>query len=106
LIKSTAQGILTRNTPDGIDLPILSKIWIYRYLKYLPSDLYLVKQNPISCKYFKARYEREQFVTWFNQLEYYVRDLAILPRNIYNFDETSFQLGQGKAEEVVTTYPN
>jgi hypothetical protein len=30
----------------------------------------------------------------------------ILPRNIYNFDETGFQLGQGKAEEVITAYPD
>jgi hypothetical protein len=104
LIKSAAQSILTRNTPTDEDPPVLSKMWIYRYVKRLPADLYLIKQKTIGRKRFEAKYEREQFVTWFNQLEAYAGD--ILPRNIYNFDETGFQLGQGKAEDVVTAYPD
>jgi hypothetical protein len=43
LINSAAQGILTRNTPDKEDPPILSKMWIYRYIKRLPRDLHIIK---------------------------------------------------------------
>lgn len=103
LIEQTAQEILTRNAPDPSDPPVLSKMWIYRYIKRLPDDLHKVKQNVISRKRFEVKFDKNQFIGWFDELQYYVR--YIPPRNIYNFDETGFVIGDGKAQNVITAYP-
>jgi hypothetical protein len=40
---------------------------------------------------------------WFECLERFITQIP--PVNIYNFDETGLQLGQGKSQKVVTTKP-
>lgn len=104
LIKSAAQDILTRNTPDTDDPPILSKMWIYRYIERLPRDLHQIKQKPIGLKRFDTKFEKNEFINWFASLEYEINGTP--PRNIYNFDETGFQFGESKAETVITAYPS
>lgn len=45
-----------------------------------------------------------EFQHWYDVLGVYITKVS--PRNIYNFDETGFQIGQGKPQEVVTTRTN
>lgn len=42
---------------------------------------------------------------WFDRLEIEIRIKKIIPSNIWNFDETGFQVGQGKKETVATRCP-
>ncbi|KAF3389980.1 hypothetical protein DPV78_011709 [Talaromyces pinophilus] len=42
---------------------------------------------------------------WFIDLKEIIESLKIRPRNLWNFDETGFIVGQGKDEAVVTKYP-
>jgi hypothetical protein len=54
-----------------------------------------------------ARMDAKRFPTiidWFDRLEGMLRQYKIGPRNIYNFDDSGFQVGQGKAQRVGTTY--
>lgn len=45
----------------------------------------------------------EELRDWFDELKEVMA--GIPPKNIYNFDETGFQLGEGKAQLVVTANP-
>ncbi|EED21177.1 C6 transcription factor, putative [Talaromyces stipitatus ATCC 10500] len=42
---------------------------------------------------------------WFIDLKIVMDDLKITLKNLYNFDETGFIVGQGEKEAVVTAYP-
>jgi hypothetical protein len=78
-------------------------MWIYRFLKRLPQDLFLITRRTIQ----KDRYDAEDIglvQQFFDQLEPHVK--RIPPSNIYNFDETGFRLGEAASERVVTAYPN
>ncbi|KAJ6103827.1 hypothetical protein N7486_004049 [Penicillium sp. IBT 16267x] len=60
-----------------------------------------IKQKPMD----KKRLESEdiaRLITWFEHVGYWIEGIS--PKNIYNFDETGFQLGQGWAQKVVTRY--
>lgn len=39
---------------------------------------------------------------WYDRFEMYVRSHEVEPCDIYNFDETGYQISQGKPERVVT----
>jgi hypothetical protein len=80
-------------------------MWPYRFIKRLPDNLnlQLVKQKPIDAKRVDS-YEIGEIVHWFDLLEPYIR--RIPPCNIYNFDESGFQVGQGKPQKVVTANPH
>jgi hypothetical protein len=41
---------------------------------------------------------------WFQVLEKLLRNTS--PKNIYNFDETGFRIGQQKDEKVITAFPD
>lgn len=39
---------------------------------------------------------------WYQRLNQYIVSNNLQPRDIYNFDETGFQIGQGKPQKVVS----
>lgn len=102
MIEDCANQILQRNVGSD-ELPRqVSKSWVYRFIDRLPADLNLTKQRPID----KKRLEAEDIGLlqhWFDSLEPIIAKIS--PKNIYNFDETGFQLGQGKSQKVVTANP-
>ena len=72
---------------------------MYNFIKRLPDGFHLVKQKPAD----KKRIEAEDIGLishWFDMLEPIIR--ATSPSNIYNFDETGFQLGEGKTQKVIS----
>jgi len=51
--------------------------------------------------------ERLPFIlNFFHQLDVEIRHYKIGPKNIYNMDETGFQLGQGKTQRVISKVRN
>ena len=74
-------------------------MWVYDFIKRLPNSFHWVKQKPAE----RERIEAEDISilqAWYDRLEPFVE--RIPPSNIYNFDETGFQLGQGKPQKVIT----
>ena len=59
-------------------------MWVYDFIKCLPGGLFWVKQKP-------AEKERIEPIV-----------CSIPPSNIYKFDETGYQLGQGKPQKVTS----
>ncbi|KKA21657.1 hypothetical protein T310_4314 [Rasamsonia emersonii CBS 393.64] len=103
MIECCANQILQRNVLSvSKPAPRVGETWVYRFIQRLPDDLHLIKQKPIE----KDRLGAEDIgilTHWFDLLEPYIA--RIPPKNIYNFDETGFQLGQGKSQKVVTSNP-
>jgi hypothetical protein len=100
MVEQCANEILRRNVADRT----VSKMWIYRFIKRLPSHLNLLKQKPIDSKRLEAE-DIGAIQAWYNRLENELHTHNIHPANIYNFDESGFQLGEGKAQKVITANP-
>ncbi|KAJ5982202.1 hypothetical protein N7451_012302 [Penicillium sp. IBT 35674x] len=66
-------------------------MWVYHFIKSLPDGLHWVKQKPAE----KERIEAED-IGILQACETY------LPSNNYNFDETGFQLDQGKPQKAIS----
>jgi hypothetical protein len=98
-IGGTANEILERGGSDRR----VGKNWPYRFLKRLPIDYSYNTQKIMEAE----RVDAERLPTiheWYNQLDLLLQAYKIGPKNIYNFDETGFQLGQGKPQKVVTKH--
>ena len=101
MIENCANSILHRNTPKGQCATRVGNAWVYRFISRLPTPLQLIKQKPIDKKRLDSGDIGFQ-AAWFDRLEITMRDIPSY--NIYNFDETGFQRGQGKPQKVVTRY--
>ena len=78
----------------------VSKMWVYRFIKRLPSDLQLgpMKQRTKESKRIQAE-DASELAHWYNLLANLLKDIP--PRLIYNFDECGFRPGEGKNQRVV-----
>ncbi|KAJ5726490.1 uncharacterized protein N7483_007847 [Penicillium malachiteum] len=95
-VERCANSILARSGQ-----PPVSKMWASRFVRRLPEGFFWIKQKPID----KNRLESEdisRLITWFEHVGGWLEGIS--PKNIYNFDETGFQLGQTRAQKVVTRY--
>lgn len=101
MVTGAANSILKRNADlDDGPPPALGKNWVYGFISRLPTDLLYVKQKPME-KDRMYSWEILEVVNWFDRLEIQLDKIG--PSNIYNFDETGFQLGQTKPQKVITT---
>jgi hypothetical protein len=81
----------------------VSKMWIYRFEKWLPEHLNLgpAKQKTKESKCIKAE-DAGLLANWYNQLSRVVKK-DTPARLVYNFDEAGFQPGEGKSRTVIST---
>jgi Tc5 transposase DNA-binding domain len=98
-VEATANEILSRSGSDQH----VSKNWAYRFLKRLPPEFEHIIKKPMEAERMDAE-RLPTIIEWFHKVEGIIRDYKVGPKNIYNFDETGFQLGQGKAQRVVTRH--
>ncbi|KAJ5544105.1 transcriptional regulator family: Centromere protein B DNA-binding region [Penicillium frequentans] len=81
--------------------PPIGKNWAGRFVRRLPEGFFWIKQKPVD----KNRLESEDIshlTTWFEHVGGWLEGIS--PKNIYNFDETGFQVGQTRSQKVVTRY--
>ena len=98
-IEGCANEILARNGSDRR----VSSTWVYRFMKRLPNNYSHIIQKPMGVERMNA--ERLPIILdWFNRLEVALKQYKVGPKNVYNFDESGFQLGQGKPQRVVTKH--
>ena len=98
MVTDCANTILKQNAKAD-PLPTVGKNWVYRFIARLPTDLLYVKQKPMDKDRILAE-QLSEMVVWFDRFEVFIRNIG--PKNIYNFDETGFQLGQTKPQKVIT----
>ena len=98
-IESCANEILARNGSDRR----VGKNWAYDVLRRLPNDYNHIIQKPMEAERMDAE-RLPTIIDWFHRLGVALKHYKIGPKNIYNFDESGFQLGQGKSQRVVTKH--
>jgi hypothetical protein len=93
LIVTSATQILNGDgNGEGNDATI-SNAWVDRFIKRLPDDLKPSKVRSVKKKRIDAS-DQETLEHWYGRLEAVIAELS--PENIYNFDDTIFQIGQGR----------
>ncbi|KAJ6115480.1 hypothetical protein N7486_001258 [Penicillium sp. IBT 16267x] len=95
-IERCANSILARSIEEPV-----GKMWASRFVKRLPKRFFWIRQKPLD----KKRIESEDIAhitTWFEHFGRWIEGIS--PKNIYNFDRTGFQLGQARAQKIVTRY--
>ena len=97
--ESCANEILARNGSDRR----VGKNWAYDLLRRLPNDYNHTIQKPMEAERMDAE-RLPAIIDWFHRLGVALKHYKIGPKNIYNFDESGFQLGQGKSQRVVTKH--
>src|SRR3982074_1711719 len=95
-IEGAANDILSRSGSDRR----VSKSWVHRFMKRLPETFKFETQKTIEAKRVDAK-RLLTIIEWFHKLEGEIREFKVGLSNIYNVDETGFQLGQGKSQKVV-----
>jgi DDE superfamily endonuclease. len=98
-IESCANEILAR----GGSTRRVGKNWAYNLIKRLPNDYSHIIQKPMEAERIDAE-RLPTIIEWFYRLEVALKTYKVGPKNIYNFDESGFQLGQGKSQRVVTKH--
>lgn len=76
--------------------------WVYRFIKRLPPNISYHTQKPKE----KARMDSENLKSlslWFYHFSTVIKQHEFLPHEIYNWDETGYQIGQGKPRKVVSS---
>lgn len=100
-IQCAALQIIRRHNPSRT----LGKNWAYDFIARLPPRFEHLTQKPIEKVRFQAA-EPGYIVTWYDRLQITLKSYNISPRNLYNFDETGFRIGEGKAQKVVSARGN
>ncbi|KAJ5543800.1 hypothetical protein N7494_005079 [Penicillium frequentans] len=95
-IERCANSILARSGE-----PPISKMRASRFVRRLPEGFFWIKQKPIDKKRLESE-DISRLITWFEHVRGWLEGIS--PKNIYNLDETGFQLGQTRAQKVVTRY--
>lgn len=75
--------------------------WVYRYMQRLPPHIPYFKPKMAE----KVRLDSENYgplLLWFNNLRTLFEKHKFLPHEIFNWDETGYQIGQGKRQKVFT----
>ncbi|CRL31135.1 transcriptional regulator family: Centromere protein B, DNA-binding region [Penicillium roqueforti] len=103
MVEQCANAILQRSDPTRSPL---SKNWVYNFLNRIPKrlDLKFVTQKPKE----RSRMQAEDIsciLIWYERFQNYVQSNDLRPKDIYNFDESGFQIGQGKPQKVVSKSP-
>jgi hypothetical protein len=110
ILKLDAQGLsptisLVRAMADTIckerGAPCVGVKWTNNFIKRTPSlDVRLGRVYECQIKLCE---DSEVIKAWFELVKNTINKHSILPEDIYNFDETGFQMGQISASKVVTS---
>jgi hypothetical protein len=81
---------------------VVSSMYSYRLIRRLPPHIKLITQKPKESLRIQAE-DPGVISHWYDWLAYLYREHDFEPHEIYNWDETGFQIGQGLNQHVVST---
>jgi transposase-like protein len=108
MVRNCADRILKRNAPEGTDTPRVGSTWLYNFLQRVRQkhpELRLRKPRTLEKDLIDAQ-DIGEITHYFDILKRQIELHNIEPCNIYNIDETGFQLRQGLNQSMVTVYKN
>ena len=77
-----------------------SQSWLNKFIKSELHDFHFIKTKPISHQRSTAQ-DKTLVTKWFSTYSQFLSENQILPDNIWNMDETGFQVGIPGGEEVI-----
>ena len=103
LVEQQANAILAESY-TGLDEahPQLGKHWARRWLQRHPKYR-RVKAKPMEI-HRKLAQEPEALRSWYDRLEKHMKELGILPEDIYNMDETGCRIGVATNQYVYSKF--
>ncbi|KAJ5746818.1 hypothetical protein N7520_012000 [Penicillium odoratum] len=99
-ILSTATAILRETEPAA---PALNHRWLKRWLKRYPKYK-IRRRKSLDRERLKAE-DRDRTLKWFEGYENAVSSYGIQREDLYNFNESGFQMGIGQDQWIVTREP-
>jgi len=99
LVVAYAQSLLYDTIEPGVQVRPLGPQWLARFLARHP-ELHVTKMKRIEKKREQAA-DVDQIREWFNEYEEVRRQHAIQPSDIWNMDESGFQIGLARDQVVV-----
>lgn len=90
-----------RDSPD--DPPKTGDHWLKRFLKRHP-EYYIRRRKALDVERATAL-DKSVVQRWFKDYERVIAEHGICQQDIYNFDETGFQIGVGKDQFIITRHP-
>ena len=99
IVRETA-NLLLSNREASINPPTVGKCWVKRFIDRHPE---LKTQFARSYDYKRALCEDPKIIRpWFDLVRNTIQKYGIVAEDIYNFDETGFQMGIAGTAKVVT----
>ena len=95
MVEGAANAILKKAGEDRV----VGHNWAYRFITRLPPGFNYITQHPKE----KSRVDSEDYgalLLWFNNLTQVMKHHQFLPHEIFNWDETGYRIGKGKARNV------
>jgi hypothetical protein len=83
--------------------PQIGEHWLARFLQRHP-EFYRRRRRAIDIERATAL-DKSVVERWFDDYQRVVTEHGILPEDIYNFDETGFQIGVGQDQYIITREP-
>lgn len=99
-IRGAANSILRDDCDDPTAPPKVGRDWPTNFLKRHPEYL-KIKQKPISLARKQAQ-DPEALQDWYNRLDSVIEKYEIQPEDMWNFDETGFNIGVSREKTIVT----
>ncbi|KAJ5543879.1 hypothetical protein N7494_005158 [Penicillium frequentans] len=99
-ILSTATAILRETEPAA---PVLNHRWLKQWLERHP-EYKIRRRKSLDRERLKAQ-DRDHTLKWFEGYENAISSYGIQREDLYNFDESGFQMGIGKDQWIVTREP-
>ncbi|KAJ5877277.1 hypothetical protein N7455_000742 [Penicillium solitum] len=103
-IAIAANSILEEDHHDDTEPPTqIGDHWLQRFLKRNP-DYYVRRRRALDVER-SAALDKSVVQRWFEDYERIVTEHGICYQDVYNFDETSFQIGVGRDQFIIARHP-
>ena len=99
VVVAYANSLLNDTAEPGVPIQPLGPQWLARFLRRHP-DLTATKMKTMEKKRQQAA-DVEYIRDWFAKYEKVRRDYQIQSNDIWNMDESGFQIGQGRSQVVI-----
>ena len=100
MIAGFANSILKRAYPDSATPPTVSKSWAQRFLNRHP-EYFVKKQKPLTADRMNT-HDPDNLLRHFERFRDVRAKYGIHIIDTYNFDETGFWIGVGRAQQIIT----
>lgn len=100
-VSKVANEMLKEDSIGDDCVPTVGRNWAVRFLNRYP-ELHKAKQKPLELER-KLAHDPDMVQNWFERFQALRERYNVFDEDIWNFDETGFQIGVGKSQWIVTS---